>query len=111
MLIQKLKDYRIILASKSPRRQFLLKEAGIDFEVIDDLEVPEDYPSDLYHSEIPVYLAKLKASAYADKLQQQDILITADTIVWMNNLVYNKPVDYNDAYGMLRAISGSMSFS
>lgn len=107
MFLKKIEDFRIILASKSPRRQFLLKELGLDFEIIDDLEVAENYPDILQPTEIPVYLSKIKAEAYINKLRENDILITADTIVWMDNMIFNKPFDKIEAFYMLNKLSGN----
>lgn len=101
-------NYHIILASKSPRRQYLLKELGIDFKVILK-EIEEDYPHHLKREEIVEYLCEHKANAFKDKLKDdKTLLITADTIVWLNEKVLNKPKDFNDAFGMLSQISGKM---
>ncbi len=97
---------KIILASKSPRRQHLLKEMGFDFEVkIKD--VPEDYPSKLKREKVALYLSELKADAFDEELDDDTIVITSDTIVCIENEVINKPKDYNDAVCMLKKISGN----
>ncbi len=102
------KSYRYVLASKSPRRQQLLKEMGFDFEV-SVRAVHEIYPPDLQADAIAKYLCELKASAFTDKeLEKDQILITADTIVWHNEMVLGKPVDKDEAFNMLRTLSGSM---
>jgi len=104
-----LKDfkYTIILGSQSPRRQELLHGLDLDFtvKVIDGLE--EHYPATLRREEIPLFLAHQKAEAYLGSLTSTDMLITADTIVWLNGLVYGKPTDKEDAKKMLKALSGN----
>ena len=99
-----LSTFNIILGSQSPRRKELL--AGLDIEfttkVIPGLE--ETYPDTLQGEEIPIYLAKQKADAYT--LKNNDLLITADTIVWLNGHVYGKPADEAEAREMLRSLSG-----
>jgi len=106
MLSEKLKNYRIILASKSPRRQDALKHLGLDFEVRLN-PIKEVYPDYLKHSEISNYLSKLKATPFIKDLNPIDLLITSDTIVWHNNQALGKPKDKNDAYNMLKSLSGS----
>ncbi|TND05900.1 MAG: septum formation protein [Bacteroidetes bacterium] len=101
-----LKKYRFILASKSPRRQYLLKELGIPFE-LRTKEVDEHFPAELKREEIPLYLSKLKADAFEGELDENTIVITADTIVWINDHVLNKPADHAEAVQMLRELSGN----
>lgn len=101
-----LPDYNYILASKSPRRHELLHSLGINFSVRTK-EVDENYPDSLKREEIAIYLAKLKASAFANELAENDLLITADTIVWLNGEVFGKPADRNDAIRILRKLSGN----
>ena len=98
--------YNIILGSQSPRRQELLHGLDVNFtvNVIDGLE--ENYPATLQGEEIPMFLAQQKADAYRNTLTPQDMLITADTIVWLDSVVYGKPKDEADAKKMLRALSG-----
>ena len=101
-----LDEYDIILASKSPRRQQLLLDMGIDFRVILK-EVEETYPEDMPIDEIPAYLAKLKADAFTnDELNDNSIIITADTIVCIDKKVLGKPLDKEHAFEMIRYISG-----
>ncbi|MBI4931280.1 MAG: septum formation protein Maf [Bacteroidetes bacterium] len=107
MLKEKLKKYNIILASKSPRRQFLLKELGLDFE-IQTKEVDESFPKKLKGKQIALYLCKKKAEAFKRELKPNDLLITADTIVWINNKVLNKAANYAEAVKMLKLLSGKM---
>ena len=98
--------YNIILGSQSPRRQELLHGLDVNFtvNVIDGLE--ENYPATLQGEEIPMFLAQQKAEAYLNSLTPHDMLITADTIVWLDGVVYGKPKDEADAKKMLRALSG-----
>ena len=106
MLNEKFKNHRIILASGSPRRQQFLKELDVDFEIqLKDIE--EIYPEHLQAEEITNFLAKLKASAFVADLEENDILITSDTIVWLNNKALGKPKDYDDAFEMLTEMSGT----
>ncbi|MFI1770534.1 Maf-like protein [Thalassobellus citreus] len=104
MLNEKLKDYHIILASGSPRRQEFFKNLGLDFE-IRLKPVKEEYPERLTHFEISNYLAQLKALPFKDELQEKDILITSDTIVWHNNKALGKPRDENEAFSILKSLS------
>ncbi len=97
----------MILASKSPRRQFLLKELGLDFEVRTK-EVDESFPETLKAQEIPLYLCEKKAHAFDEELNDNTIVITADTIVWVEGQVLNKPENYEDAVRMLKLLSGKM---
>lgn len=103
--MKNLKQYKIILASKSPRRQYLLKELGLDFEVRTK-EVEENFPDDLKAQEIPLYLCTKKAEAFDEELDENTIVITADTVVWVEGQVLNKPENYDDAVRMLQLLSG-----
>ncbi|TVZ23474.1 septum formation protein [Dokdonia sp. Hel_I_63] len=105
MLKEKLKNYNLILASGSPRRQDFFKELGLDF-TIDIKPVDEIFPEELEGSDITDHLARLKASAFSN-LKAQDILVTSDTIVWFNGVALNKPEDRDEAYAMISALSGS----
>ena len=98
-------NYKIILASKSPRRKGLLAGLNLPFEVIVH-EVDENFPDGLPMEEIPVYLAKLKAEPFLDELKSDTLVITADTIVWIDGIVLGKPNDYQHAAEMLRQLSG-----
>ena len=104
MLKQKLKSYNIILASGSPRRQQFFKDLDIDFS-IQLKEIKEIYPKELKGAEITDFLADLKSQAFTD-LNDKDLLITSDTIVWLENKALGKPKDAKDAFTMLRALSG-----
>ncbi|MFY0483866.1 Maf-like protein [Flavobacterium sp. PLA-1-15] len=104
MLKDKFKNHNIILASGSPRRQQFLKDLELDFEIrLKDIE--EIYPEELKAEEITNFLAELKANAFAGELNENDILITSDTIVWFNNKALGKPKDYNDAFQILKSLS------
>ena len=104
MLKEKLKDYNIILASGSPRRQQFFKDLDIDFTIILK-SVDEVYPKELNETEITDFLADLKSKAFTN-LSDKDILITSDTIVWLNNKALGKPKDDEEAFNMLSALSG-----
>ncbi len=106
MLREKLKNYKIILASGSPRRQAFFKELDLDF-TIDVRKIDETFPSNLKRTEITDYISKLKSSAFTD-LKQNEILITSDTIVLLNDEAIGKPKDIKDAKEMLRKLSGQM---
>ena len=105
MLVDILKDKRLILASSSPRRQELIKGLGLKVE-IRIKPIKEKYPEHLKHFEIPDYLAQLKSMQFEDTLTSKDVLITSDTIVWHKNTALGKPTDANDAFQMLRSLSG-----
>jgi len=108
--LERLNQFEIILASASPRRRFLLGELGLKFESMDNNEVEESYPGHLQAEAIPLYLAKLKARSYASYIKERTILITADTIVWLNQEVIGKPCDKEDAKAMLHKLSGKMHY-
>ena len=104
MLREKLQHKNIILASGSPRRQQFFHEMAIDFS-IQIKEIEEIYPKTLQASEITEFLAELKASAF-DLLEENDLLITSDTIVWHENKALGKPKDAQEAFEMLQSLSG-----
>lgn len=99
-------DYHIILASNSPRRRELLSGLGLDYEVRTLPGIDESYPDTLQGEEIPVYISSKKASAYLDALKDNELLITADTIVWLDGRVLGKPADEDEARQILRDLSG-----
>ncbi|PZO27454.1 MAG: septum formation protein Maf [Flavobacteriaceae bacterium] len=105
MLREKLKDYKIVLASGSPRRQQFFKELDLDFE-IRVKEVEEIYPDTLQGVEITNYLAKLKSAAFDNDIQPNEIIVTSDTIVWLDNKALGKPKDKQDAFLMLQSMAG-----
>ena len=104
MLKEKLKNYKIILASGSPRRQQFFKDMDIDFE-IRLKEVEEIYPPNLTEEDITDYLAVLKSDAFEGTLAANEILVTSDTIVWHENKALGKPKNYEDALLMLKSLS------
>lgn len=99
--------YSIILGSGSPRRQELLKSLGFNFST-KPINADESFPENLKGSEIPIYLAEKKANAFPDKLKDNELLITSDTVVWVNGQVLNKPENFEEAVGMLQLLSGKM---
>ena len=100
--------YNFILASQSPRRQYLLNELGLRY-TIRSHEIDEIYPDNLKRGEIALYLSSLKADAFSEEeLAADSILITADTIVWMDNRCIGKPENENEAIRMLTKLSGRM---
>ena len=105
MLKEKLSNYNIILASGSPRRQQFFKDLDIPF-TIQLKEVEEVYPPSLKGVEITDYLANLKANPF-DSIRDNDLLITSDTIVWLNEEALGKPKDAAEAFKMLRKLSGT----
>ena len=105
-MLSNLKKYHIILASKSPRRQDLLRGMGVDFEILTK-ETPEDYPADLPLDEVPKYLSLQKSLAFSDKeLPKEYLLITSDTVVICEGEILGKPKDREDAERMLQLLSG-----
>lgn len=98
---------KIILASKSPRRSQLLGEAGFEFE-IKTKEVEETYPDSLAVDEVAAYLARKKASAAEEYLAPNTVLLAADSIVVLENTIFGKPKDHQDAVRILTALSGNM---
>lgn len=99
-----LKNYKLILASGSPRRKDMFEKAGLDFELRKN-DVEEIYPEDLALQDIAEYLANLKADALRNKLADNEILITADTIVAFQGKEYGKPKDRSDSIRMLELLS------
>ncbi|HRZ31662.1 MAG TPA: Maf-like protein [Flavobacterium sp.] len=106
MLNEKLKEFHLILASGSPRRQQFFKDLDLDFE-IRLKEIEELYPNHLKAEEITNFLAQLKANAFEGELKAKDILITSDTIVWHQNQCLGKPKDYENAFQMLQLLSNA----
>ena len=105
-MLSNLKKYHIILASKSPRRQELLRGMGVSFEILTK-ETPEDYPVELPLDEVPKYLSLQKSLAFKDnELPADYLLITSDTVVICEGEILGKPKDRDDAERMLRMLSG-----
>lgn len=98
------KGYKIILASGSPRRQQFFKDLDIDFE-IRLKEIEEVFPDTLKGLEITDYLAELKAKAFDGEIQPNEMIVTSDTLVWLNNKALGKPKDYDDAFQILKSLS------
>lgn len=105
-VLSNLKRYKIVLGSNSPRRRELLAGLDIDFEVQVIPGIDESYPCNLKAEEIPVYIAKKKAEAYLAAMPENELLITADTIVWTFDDILGKPKDREEAIAMLRKLSG-----
>ena len=105
-MLDNLKKYRIVLASNSPRRHELLAGLGIDFEVKVMPDIDESYPDTINASEVAQFIAEKKAQAYLTMLHDDSLVITADTVVIVDNLILGKPKDEADAAEMLKAISG-----
>ena len=105
MLYRKLLDLDIVLGSGSPRRKYLLEAMGLEFRVVVNHDLEESWSPGLSKEEIPVYLAGLKADHLVSEVPNEVLLITADTIVWMDGRVINKPADAGEAFEMLRSLS------
>lgn len=101
-----IKNYKLILASASPRRQQLMKDAGLTFEVRLK-KIVEDYPKDLPLEKVPEYLSKVKAEAFREELQPDEVLVTADTVVCIHGKILGKPASRAEAISMLRELSGN----
>ena len=99
-----LEKYHIILASNSPRRKELLKGLGIDFEVRVIPDIDESYPAGIPPDEVPCYIARKKSKAY--NIKNNELIITADTVVILDNVIIEKPDDREDAIQMLHKLSG-----
>ena len=104
-MLENLNKYTIVLASKSPRRKQLLQEIGIPFSV-ETIEVDEVYPENLPVEEVAAYLAKLKATPFINNIDDYKLIITSDTIVCVDNQILGKPAGYEEAFEMLRLLSG-----
>lgn len=106
LLHEKLKHWRLILASQSPRRRQLLSDAGLEYTLAARFECEEIYPADLPAAEVAEYLSRLKSEAYPEALGVHDILLTADTVVVAGGAVLGKPADRDAAVEMLHELSG-----
>jgi len=105
-MVEKLKEYKVILASGSPRRQSLLTEMGVKFEVVLHNDIPEDFPETIPIVKVAEFLAEKKAGFYQSEIKDNSLVITADTVVILDNEILGKPIDANDACKMLRKLSG-----
>ncbi|PJE98763.1 Maf-like protein [Prevotella intermedia] len=100
------KDYHIILASNSPRRKELLRGLDIAFDVRVQPDIAEDYPADTVPADVAAYISREKANAYKDTIAENELIITADTVVIVGNEILGKPHDDAEAKEMLHKISG-----
>ena len=108
MLLQdRLKNYRLILASASPRRRELLADCDLDFELAEKFECEECYPADLEADKVAEYLSQLKSNAYPHTLGARDILLTADTVVISGDKILGKPHSEAEAVEMISLLSGA----
>ena len=105
-MLQNLDKYEIVLASNSPRRKELLQRLGIQFKVRTLLGIDESYPENLKGDEIVKYISKKKAEAYRSTMLDNELIITADTIVMLDDEVLGKPHSEEDAIDVLRKLSG-----
>ncbi len=106
LLHETLKNYRLLLASQSPRRRELLTASGLPYTLASKYDCEEVYPVELPAEQVPLYLSRLKSEAYPHPLAPNDILLTADTVVVADGAVLGKPHDRADAERMLRRLSG-----
>ncbi len=106
LLHDTLKSYRLILASQSPRRRQLLSDCGLEYELAERYEVEEVFPATMEADEVPVYLSRLKSDGYPKALAENEILLTADTVVIVDNEILGKPTDEAEARAMLARLSG-----
>lgn len=104
--LKNLERYKVVLASNSPRRKQLLEQLGVNFTTRVLSGIDESYPQDLPVEEIAEYISQKKATAYCEQMTEDELVITADTIVVCGNKVMGKPKDSEDAYDMLRELSG-----
>lgn len=102
-------SYKILLASASPRRRELIAELGFDFSIVNAPASEELIPENVKREQIAIHLAKEKSELYGD-LNENEILVTADTIVWIDDVVLGKPIDADDAIQMLKLLSGKEHF-
>ena len=107
-ILHNLSQYKIVLGSNSPRRRELLAGLDIDFEVQTIPDIDESFPKTLRSDEVPVYIARKKAEAYISSMSADELLITADTIVWTFSEILGKPKDREEGYfsGFPRLICG-----
>ena len=108
MLLQdRLKNYRLILASASPRRRELLADCDLEFTLAEKFECKECYPADLEADKVAEYLSQLKSNAYPHALGECDILLTADTVVILGDKILGKPHSAEEAHEMIASLSGA----
>jgi septum formation protein len=104
-MLENIKNYRLVLASKSPRRKELLSQLGLYFDV-ETIDTNESFPPTMPVAEVAHYLAVKKAVPFQQRIGENDLVITADTIVAIENDILGKPTSYNEAVEMLRKLSG-----
>lgn len=107
-MLENLSKYHIYLASKSPRRRELLTQLRIKFNTINIGGIDESYPDDIPAAEVPQYIANRKADAYMSLIKDNEMVITADTLVMIDNRILGKPKDEAEAVEMLMALSGKV---
>lgn len=105
-MFENLKEYKILLASKSPRRRELLQQIRLPFSVVSLGGIEEKYPEELPAHQIPQYLSNLKSDAFMKNMRDNELIITADTLVILDGSVLGKPKDHDEAVSMLRRLSG-----
>lgn len=106
LLHDRLKDFRLILASQSPRRRQLLSDAGLEYELAPRFECDEVFPDDMAADDVAGYLSRLKSEAYPVELGERDILLTADTVVVVDDDILGKPASREEAVAMIERMSG-----
>lgn len=104
--LDNLYKYEVLLASASPRRRELLAQLNIDFEIAPSIDIDESYPSSMVATEVAPHLSLLKANAYKDLITNNQLIITADTVVINDGKVLGKPASKQDAFDMLKSLSG-----
>lgn len=106
--LENLYKYEVLLASASPRRRELLAQLSLDFEIAPSIDIDETYPSSLPAIEVAPHLSQLKANAYKELITNNQLIITADTIVINNGAVLGKPSSTQEAFDMLKSLSGKI---
>jgi septum formation protein len=107
LLHRELEGFNLILASQSPRRKMLLEGLDLKFQILVRENIDESVPKNMGKTEIPKYLAEYKSESYTDLLVDNTLILTADTIVCINDRVIGKPADYAGAVKILRELSGN----
>lgn len=105
-MLDNLKKYKVLLASKSPRRRELLEQLRIPFNVVNTGGIDESYPEDMPAESVPRYIADRKADAYLKRFESNELIITADTLVICDGEILGKPHNYDEAVAMLQKLSG-----
>ena len=104
--LENIQHYKIVLASNSPRRRELLSGLNLEYTVRVLPDIDESYPDTLKGEEIPMYISREKAEAYRNSMAEDELIITADTVVCINEKVLGKPQTLEEAKEMLRELSG-----